>query len=468
MLAACAFFALASCDEQSVIDPLQGIYKAPVRADLTEVLNSTASKVEGKRHFVLELATTGVTGKDGTYSGTGIALEAELIGSDYFLTANTYSAAEAAAAKKGNYVIGATNVYENGTVHKCTSGSIIITQSGTSYTMSAMLFCEDGSPYSLEWKGTLEYAPDPEAIKLSKVISAVSNAGYGTKSVTMSLASEDVSATYNPAIYSYVYSGTGYYLAIDLYSADGLLHEGTYTPSAVGGVIGEGQYGIGYDTEMWGQKFYNWGTCWWTVDNGATSAQKILKGDITVSRSGNVWTIMFNNDVAWAEFKGEIPALTGTEGGGDDDALKLSKCLAATSNLGNGVKSLTMQLASEEVSSTYDAATYTTTYSGTGYFLALDIYSADGKLSAGTYKACSVGGTVGEGEFGIGYDTSMWGMDFYNWGTCWWTVTDGATSAAKILDGTVEVAASGDDTYTVTLKSSVANAVFNGTITLKQ
>ena len=98
----------------------------------------------------------------------------------------------------------------------------------------------------------------------------------------------------------------------------------------------------------------------------------------------------------------------------------------------------------------------------------MDIYSADGTLQPGTYKACAVGGTVGEGEFGIGYDTVFWGMEMKDWGTCWWTVTDGAISAQKVLDGTVTVTKRGN-VYTILLESSViASARFKGELKVQQ
>ena len=59
----------------------------------------------------------------------------------------------------------------------------------------------------------------------------------------------------------------------------------------------------------------------------------------------------------------------------------------------------------------------------------------------------------------------MWGMQFFNWGTCWWTVEDGATSAEKVLDGTINVSVDGD-VYTIALASSTVNARFIGKLTL--
>jgi hypothetical protein len=50
-------------------------------------------------------------------------------------------------------------------------------------------------------------------------------------------------------------------------------------------------------------------------------------------------------------------------------------------------------------------------------------------------------------------------MQMYNWGTCWWTVNDGATSAEKVLDGTMEVSVEGANVV-IKLKSTVVNAKF--------
>jgi hypothetical protein len=89
--------------------------------------------------------------------------------------------------------------------------------------------------------------------------------------------------------------------------------------------------------------------------------------------------------------------------------------------------------------------------------LKFEFYTTDGTLVPGTYKACAVGGTVGEGEFGIGYD-GQWGAS----GTTWYTITDGTPDAGVyITDGTATVSVEGD-VYTIELESSVVNAKFVG------
>ena len=185
-----------------------------------------------------------------------------------------------------------------------------------------------------------------------------------------------------------------------------------------------------------------------------------------MSRNGNKWTIELvsgdGKDMVWGLFEGEVPALTDPNSTGEVKYKELTKVLSAN-NQNAGL--ITFQFATDGVSSTFYSATWTTTYSGTGNYLALDIYSADGQLAPGTYNACATGGAIGAGEFGIGYDTEMWGTQFFNWGTCWWTVTDGATSAQKVLDGTVTVSLDGGN-YTVALQSSTVNARYVGPIEL--
>jgi len=580
---------LISC-AQETLDPLEGIFPAPTEATLTTLQNSEAYKVDGVRYFVLDLT-------DGTNT-----LHATLIGKDYYLTANTYTVADESSAKNGNYIYGKTTV--NGT--NASDGSIIITQDGDAYTVDALLFTEDNKVYKLKWSGNITYEGDPEPVYLTKVLSAQSNLGNGVNSVTVKLASDGVEYSFDPATWSETYSGSGNYLAADIYSADGYLHEGTYTPCAVGGTIGEGEYGIGYDTEMWGMTFYNWGTCWWTVDNGTTSAEKISSGNITVSRKGSKWTITYGEegDDIWTIFEGEIEALTAPDGpsgpvytlvdvvsevssydwatgtstvipgimnhniglfdgedqianfyiileegnneysgdypveeniaaagkmgngwsawgmeggswfldengtkqyilagsevsiagyadgtytfsgtvsasatasadnaasltfslngnasgsGGGFDGVELTNFLSLTSYVSWGSNLVGMELATADVTSTYDSATWTTTYSGTGNYLKLEVYSTDGTVAAGTYKACATGGTVGEGEFGIGYDGS-WGAS----GTTWYTVTDGDNSEKTyVTDGTLTVEVDGDN-YVITLESTAVKARYTG------
>lgn len=450
--AAASIMALSSCVE-SAIGPMTGKYEKPVVYEMNTLASQSVEKGDKYRTFTVEL------------SGDNASMTLKMVNDKYFLADGSYTPAPADQAKKNTYIVGnGGTTFNNIPVE---TGSIKVAQGEGTYSFAGMLWLADESIVEIKATVALVYEPDPEPVKLSTVLSATSNLANGVQTVTMQLAQDGIYSETDKTTWQTIWHGEGNYLAIDLYSADGYLHEGTYSASAVGGVVGEGEFGIGYDTTVdwgWGPvEMKDWGTCWWSVSNGAATAKKILEGTINVSKKGSKWVIELisgeGKEMIWAKFEGAVDALT--DGGSEDDAdyIELTTLLSATKNQGL----LTINMAQDGISSTTDPNTWQTIWEGEGNYLATDIYSADGKLYTGEYKACAVGGTVGEGEFGIGYDTTVdwgWGpIEVKDWGTCWWTVADGATSAVKILDGTMTVAMEGDNVV-IKLKSSVVNAKF--------
>ena len=456
--AAASILALSSCVE-SAIEPMTGKYGKPVVYEMNTLASQSVEKGDKYRTFTVELS-----GDDNT------SMTLKMVNDKYFLADGTYTPAPADQAKKNTYIVGnGGTTFNNIPVE---TGSIKVAQGEGTYSFAGILWLADESVIEIKSTVALVYEADPEPVKLSTVLSATSNLANGVQTVTMQLAQDGIYSETDMTTWQTIWHGEGNYLAIDLYSADGYLHEGTYSASAVGGVVGEGEFGIGYDTTVdfgWGpMEMKDWGTCWWSVSNGAATAKKILEGTINVSKKGSKWVIELisgeGKEMIWAKFEGAVDALTDPALGGggnvdDTDYVELTKLLSATKNQGV----LTINMAQEGISSTTDPNTWQTIWEGEGNYLAADIYSADGKLYTGEYKACAVGGTVGEGEFGIGYDTTVdwgWGpMEMKDWGTCWWTVADGATSAEKILDGTMTVAIEGDNVV-IKLKSSIVNAKF--------
>lgn len=449
---AASILALSSCVE-SAIGPMTGKYEKPVVYEMNRLASQSVEKGDKYRTFTVEL------------SGDNASITLKMVNDKYFLADGSYTPAPADQAKKNTYIVGnGGTTFNNIPVE---TGSIKVTQGEGTYSFAGMLWLADESIVEIKATVALVYEPDPEPVKLSTVLSATSNLANGVQTVTMQLAQDGIYSETDKTTWQTIWHGEGNYLAIDLYSADGYLHEGTYSASAVGGVVGEGEFGIGYDTTVdwgWGpMEMKDWGTCWWSVSNGAATAKKILEGTINVSKKGSKWVIELisgeGKEMIWAKFEGAVDALT--DGGSEDDAdyIELTTLLSATKNQGL----LTINMAQDGISSTTDPNTWQTTWEGEGNYLATDIYSPDGKLYTGEYKACAVGGTVGEGEFGIGYDTTVdwgWGpIEVKDWGTCWWTVADGATSAVKILDGTMTVAMEGDNVV-IKLKSSIVNAKF--------
>ena len=456
--AAASILALSSCVE-SALKPMTGKYEKPVVYEMNTLVSQSVEKGDKYRTFTVELS-----------DDNNIPMTLKMVNDKYFLADGSYTPAPADQAKKNTYIVGnGGTTFNNIPVE---TGSIKVVQGEGTYSFAGMLWLADESVIEIKSTVALVYEADPEPVKLSTVLSATSNLASGVQTVTMQLAQDGIYSETDMTTWQTIWHGEGNYLAIDLYSADGYLHEGTYSASAVGGVVGEGEFGIGYDTTVdfgWGpMEMKDWGTCWWSVSNGAATAKKILEGTINVSKKGSKWVIELisgeGKEMIWAKFEGAVDALTDPALGGggnvdDTDYVELTKLLSATKNQGV----LTINMAQEGISSTTDPNTWQTIWEGEGNYLAADIYSADGKLYTGEYKACAVGGTVGEGEFGIGYDTTVdwgWGpMEMKDWGTCWWTVADGATSAEKVLDGTMTVAMEGDNVV-IKLKSSVVNAKF--------
>ena len=454
---AASILALSSCVE-SAIGPMTGKYEKPVVYEMNTLASQSVEKGDKYRTFTVEL------------SGDNASMTLKMVNDKYFLADGSYTPAPADQAKKNTYIVGnGGTTFNNIPVE---TGSIKVSQGEGTYSFAGMLWLADESVIEIKSTVALVYEADPEPVKLSTVLSATSNLANGTKSLTINLGTDGISSTTEPPTWQPVWTGTGNYLALDIYSADGYLHEGTYTASAAGGTINEGEFGIGWDPgDIWniGIAFENWGTCWWDVaDGAATINQKVTEGSVTVTRKGSKWVIELvsgeGKSMLWTKFEGAIDALTDPALGGggnvdDTDYVELTKLLSATKNQGL----LTINMAQDGISSTTDPNTWQTIWEGEGNYLAADIYSADGKLYTGEYKACAVGGAVGEGEFGIGYDTTVdwgWGpMEMKDWGTCWWTVADGATSAEKVLDGTMTVAMEGDNVV-IKLKSSVVNAKF--------
>ena len=454
---AASILALSSCVE-SAIEPMTGKYAKPVVYEMNTLASQSVEKGDKNRTFTVEL------------SGDNASMTLKMVNDKYFLADGNYTPAPADQAKKNTYIVGNGGTTFNDIPVE--TGSIKVAQGEGTYSFAGILWLADESVIEIKSTVALVYEADPEPVKLSTVLSATSNLANGSQTVTMQLAQDGIYSEWDMNTYQTIWHGEGNYLAIDLYSADGYLHEGTYSASVVGGVVGEGQFGIGYDTTVdwgWGpMEMKDWGTCWWSVSNGAATAKKILEGTINVSKKGSKWVIELisgeGKEMIWAKFEGAVDALTDPALGGggnvdDTDYVELTKLLSATKNPGV----LTINMAQDGISSTTDPNTWQTIWEGEGNYLAADIYSADGKLYTGEYKACAVGGVVGEGEFGIGYDTTVdwgWGpMEMKDWGTCWWTVADGATSAEKVLDGTMTVAMEGDNVV-IKLKSSIVNAKF--------
>ena len=461
LMAVCA---LVSCVDDAV-EPLTGKYTEPVLYDFDAVVSHSEEKQENRRLFAVQFT-----------NAEGGELSVTFVGDTYYLHTAAFTAAVDTAAKKGNYILGkeytsfkksdtdASVAVENGTLN--------VTKDGDNYTVNGFLWLADADVVEVNCVGTIVYEPDPEPMALVNLLSATNNLPNGTNTVTVQFATSDVACSYDPATWSMVYTGTGNYLAIDFYSTDGTLQPGTYTPADAASASA-GNYVKGYDTTVdwgWGpMEMKNWGTCWWTVDDGATSGVHVETGDIVVEKNGTAYTITLNNGEVFAQYKGKIETLD--PDGGELVPVVMERVHSASSNNGT----FTLKLAKGDF--TVTQPDYTTTfeeqYAGEGNILSLDILTASGTLEPGVFTiADHESATVG--QFVAGYDTTVdwgWGpMEMTNWGSCWFTVEAPKLAGAHIAAGTVTIEAA-DAGYAVTFEGALEDGtemkvVYTGAIEL--
>ena len=288
-----------SCNKETIgtINEITDHYTVPEGAvELTSLSKSESTWSLDRRYFDL------------AFTGNGATLETRLVAFDALLAPFEYVLG---ADEIGNAI--AANTKLNGQPVK--DGYVLVTKKDKDYQVIANLDSK-----SFVWTGSLPFTQDPDPLVLSVVQQAQAN--KDNHLVTMQLATEGIAQTMNES-WQTVWTGEGYYLALDLYSEDGYLHDGNYTACAEGGVVNPGEFGIGYDTEVdwgWGpMEMKDWGTCLWTVSGGAATAEKITAGLVNVTsreekvddKDVTIWTIYWGEEFPKELiFEGAIPALT--------------------------------------------------------------------------------------------------------------------------------------------------------------
>ena len=284
---------LLSCEKEgpTTVNEITDLYTAPAGATAMTLSGAQSTWSTDRRYFDL----------------TFNSLSTTLVGYDALLAPGQYVIG-------GDQIGNAINTKVGG--QNANNGFITVNEKDGQYAITATI---GGQVYY--WTGSLPFQADPAPTALTEVMSAQSNVANGTMSVTMNLATPGISQGYDEN-WQQVWTGEGGYLALDLYSDDGYLHDGTYTASAQGGVIEPGQFGIGWDPgDLWGigMVFENWGTCWWEVKDGKATATKITDGLVNVSsreekvndKDVTIWTISWGAQYpVEVLFEGAIPALT--------------------------------------------------------------------------------------------------------------------------------------------------------------
>ena len=293
---------LLSCEKEgpTTVNEITDLYTAPAGVKVMTFTSGESTWSTDRRYFDLKFSDL---------STTLVGYDALLSPGQYLLGGDEIGKAIAAKTKVGGQTP--------------SEGWLTVNNRNGKYQITAQF-----GDQVYFWAGDLPFEADPAPTVLSEVLSAQNNMANGVKSVTMQLATPGISQEFDMNTFQNVWTGEGGYLALDLYSEDGYLHDGTYTASAEGGVINAGQFGIGYDTVIeytdWsGQpatyEAKDWGSCWWDVKDGAATATKITDGLVSVTsreesvdgKDVTIWTISWGvNYPVEVLFEGAIPTLT--------------------------------------------------------------------------------------------------------------------------------------------------------------
>lgn len=432
-----------SCTDEGHND-LEGIYAAPTQLQVTSATLADKSKEGNLRTFYLIFNTQ-----------DGAAVNMALVANQYYLPGNGYTHVSQGTGKNGNYQELFSSINGSAVV----DGTFNINQEGDNYTIpTSVLFTADGKAYKIT--GSFSYSFEPDDPTALPILSGVQDMGNDQYAVTMSTGG--YTAELDMTTYQMVYTGEGNDLKIIFNLPDGKLHPGTYKP-------GEG-YVAGYTFmndayEMWGvPAFLDYGgSLWYTVANGALSTQTVETGDIVVTKDGPIYTILLDQGKGglFVQYQGAIGDLD--PDGNTGTIVQLNSLLGLTNwaSFGWGVNLIDINLGDGTVAATYDAATMSTSYSGTGNFLQIETYSTDGVLKRGEYTIAAEGGDMvclagAENAFSPGNPG----------GTYVRTVTDGVLGDwTYITEGTLKIEGEGDDTK-ITLTTGDVTYMFSGNIGL--
>ena len=436
LLYICAGLLALSCTK-SAIEPLTGKYPEPSTYTLTQLTQGERTKDEnGKFHFPLTLS-----------SSAGDQLSLVLVADTYYIPGITYSGGSSANAKAGNYLADESSFSAaNGIASPLnTTGTLTVTKADDHYTLAGYLWTVEGKAFRVEAAFDAVYEPEKEAQRMDILIDAKAQEG----SVVIYIASGDVNVSADLAGNPF-FTGDGKVLMLALESEDGKLYPGTY--SVIPGDFWTYEYAPGMLFPGGG------GTHWFDVKADGYEVTNLKAGEVIVTKTGSTYNVEYKDEESeiWVAYTGPIEAL-------DYEVIEYTP-LTQVVEVAPGEGVVTLRLATEGIEATYSEMMYSYTYSGTGNYVFLELYSADGTVAPGSYKACSIPGWVQEGEFGVGFQYNyeyapgmFWPVDM---GSTWFTL-DGEESKTYITDGLVTVSYEGD-VCTITLESSAANAKFVG------
>lgn len=96
-------------------------------------------------------------------------------------------------------------------------------------------------------------------------------------------------------------NGEGHYLALEICTGSEEIWSGEYTASVNEGFGMQGEFVRGYGSEIWGVEGQDWGTCWMTVSNGMTTAERVYDGIVKIIVDGDNLIVKIESSVVNAK-----------------------------------------------------------------------------------------------------------------------------------------------------------------------
>lgn len=237
---------------------------------------------------------------------TGNVLKLVFVSSTESLQSGTYSYQTEDYARNGNFIIGTKNAKQNSSFlfgeynkqYNVKTGEATLVNNGGQYTVQGTFGLSNGLYVKIDFSGALSFEweePSVEVgydyIEVTKEISSSASDGY----VTIQVGTDGITTESNPWGGVSI-GGSGNYLTLVIYSANGSLAEGTYT-IGTGEAPAAGQFLAGsvQEVSMFGMTFTTYaGTQWYTVADGESTAVSITSGEVVVTKSGSAYTICLN------------------------------------------------------------------------------------------------------------------------------------------------------------------------------
>lgn len=406
---ALAALALAGCNK-AAIDPMKGIYAAPVDVKLTS--NTVDYAKDGKNRIV----TFNLKGdKDVTI---------QFVSKTYELKPNTYTEGKSSEMKPGLYNADLSKV---GT-ETISFGSLVfaVNEEGV-YNLSGVVQCGENTRYRLAWSGKIEWKEE-EVEAADYLYTLVKEQGETALKQSLILTKDGEAAG-----------------LLELYTAlDATSFTGTFVSTEYASQPGQ------------------MGNYWEFPDWGISGGSYIIYDGVKVKMEpGASVTITLDPATGW--YKLDLPGGISTTM--DAAPIALENVFQASGNAEN--HTYTIKLGEAGVIGVPNAFGGVD-YSGEGSIVSIDLYTEDGTLAAGEYEVADgvpaeMGKTPAPGTCVAGYVFAGWGFPM-NWGSVVSTV---GGPEVLVLSGKIVVEKTGG-VYSIAINTNAGNFSYTGDLKVEE